>query len=216
MSELLAHQAKFIELSRQYQALNFGEFELKSGRISPYFFNAGKFDSGGALSTLGACYADTIVEAGLEYDFIFGPAYKGIPLAAVTAAALYERHQIDVPYCFNRKEAKSHGEGGTWVGAQPKGRGLIVDDVITAGTAIREAISILQQAGAQATTVVIGLDRKERAPDSDMSAVMQLESESEVRVKSIISLDDIREYLAAGSDTQLLAKIENYQALYGV
>ena len=216
MSELLAHQAKFIELSRQYQALSFGEFELKSGRISPYFFNAGKFDSGGALSTLGACYADTIVEAGLEYDFIFGPAYKGIPLAAVTAAALYERHQIDVPYCFNRKEAKSHGEGGTLVGAQPQGRGLIVDDVITAGTAIREAISILQQAGAQATTVVIGLDRKERAPDSDISAVMRLESESEVRVKSIISLDDIREYLAAGSDAQLLAKIENYQSLYGV
>jgi orotate phosphoribosyltransferase len=216
MSELVEYQQRFIELSRQYEALSFGEFELKSGRLSPYFFNAGKFNSGGALSALGGCYADAIVASGIEFDFIFGPAYKGIPLAAVTAAALFERHGIDLPYCFNRKEAKSHGEGGMLVGAKPEGRGLIVDDVITAGTAIREAIGILDNAGAVAASVMIGLDRKERAPDSDLSAVMKLESESAIQVLSIVSLDDIREYLSADSDIELLNRIESYQAQYGV
>ncbi len=224
MSELVEYQKRFIELSRRYEALSFGEFELKSGRISPYFFNAGKFNSGGALSALGRCYADSIVAAGIEFDFIFGPAYKGIPLAAVTAAALFERHDMDVPYCFNRKEAKHHGEGGMLVGTKPRGRGLIVDDVITAGTAIREAIGILDNMGAVAATVMIGLDRKERAPDSGLSAVMQLESESAIQVQSIVNLDDIREYLSAELDQQserqsdqgLLTKIENYQDQYGV
>lgn len=216
MSELQQYQHRFIELAQQYEALSFGEFELKSGRLSPYFFNAGKFNSGGALSLLGASYADAIVARGIEFDFIYGPAYKGIPLAAVTASALFERHKIDVPYCFNRKEAKDHGEGGIFVGAEPEGRGLIVDDVITAGTAIREAIGQLEAAGAQASAVMIGLDRKERAPSSDLSAVMQLEAESSIRVESIVSLDHIRQYLSAGSDADLLAKIEAYQEEYGV
>lgn len=216
MSELLEYQRLFLELSQHCEALSFGEFELKSGRISPYFFNAGKFNSGGALSQLGASYADAIVARGIEFDFIFGPAYKGIPLAAVIAAALYERHNLDVPYCFNRKEAKDHGEGGIFVGATPQGRGLIVDDVITAGTAIREAICQLEGAGAKVAAVMIGLDRKERAPNSELSAVMQLEAESSIRVESIVSLDDIRQYLSAGSDLGLLGKIENYQKEYGV
>lgn len=216
MSELQQYQRLFIELSRQYGALSFGEFELKSGRISPYFFNAGKFNSGEALSRLAASYADAIVARAIEFDFIFGPAYKGIPLAAVTAAALYERHNIDVPYCFNRKEAKDHGERGSFVGASPQGRALIVDDVITAGTAIREAIGQLESAGAEAAAVIIGLDRKERATNSDLSAVMQLEADSLIRVESIVSLDDIRQYLSAGSDLELLARIEKYQKEYGV
>ncbi len=216
MSSLQDYQREFIELSQKYQALSFGEFELKSGRISPYFFNAGKFNSGGALSQLGASYADAIVARGIEFDFLFGPAYKGIPLAAVTAAALFERHGLDVPYCFNRKEAKDHGEGGVFVGAAPAGRGLIVDDVITAGTAIREAIGLLEGAGAQAAAVMIGLDRKERAANSDLSAVMQLQAESSIRVESIVCLDDIRQYLSAGSDLNLLDKIEKYQETYGV
>lgn len=216
MSQLQEYQRLFIELSQKCEALNFGEFELKSGRISPYFFNAGKFNSGGALSQLGASYADAIVARGIEFDFIFGPAYKGIPLAAVIAAALYERHNLDVPYCFNRKEVKDHGEGGMFVGATPQGRGLIVDDVITAGTAIREAIGQLETAGASAAAVMIGLDRKERAPNSDLSAVMQLEAESSIRVESIVSLDDIRQYLSTGSDLDLIGKIESYQKEYGV
>ena len=221
MTELAIYQTEFIELSRRYNALSFGEFELKSGRLSPYFFNAGKFNSGGALSALGACYADAIVATDVQFDFIFGPAYKGIPLAAVTAAALNDRHGLDLPYCFNRKEAKDHGEGGTLVGAKPEGRGLIVDDVITAGTAIREAIGILQKAEATASMVMIGLDRKERAPGSERSAVMQLESESGIQVKSIVSLDNIRNYLAtessaATTDKDLLVRIEAYQSRYGV
>ena len=216
MNEFEQYQHRFIELAQKYDALSFGEFELKSGRISPYFFNAGKFSSGGALSLLGASYADAIVAREIEFDFIFGPAYKGIPLAAVTASALYDRHGMDVPYCFNRKEAKDHGEGGIFVGAKPEGRGLIVDDVITAGTAIREAIGQLEAAGAKAAAVIIGLDRKERAPNSDLSAVMQLEAESSLRVESIVSLDHIRQYLSAGSDDNLLAKIEAYQEEYGV
>lgn len=216
MSQLKEYQLRFIELARQQQALSFGEFELKSGRISPYFFNAGKFDSGAALSILGASYADAIVAYGIEFDFVFGPAYKGIPLAAVTAAALYERHKIDVPYCFNRKEVKDHGEGGIFVGAAPQGRGLIVDDVITAGTAIREAVNQLEAEGAVASAVLIGLDRKERAPNSELSAVMQLHAESSIRVESIVSLDHIRQYLSAGSDSELLARIEQYQKEYGV
>lgn len=216
MSELQEYQRRFIELSREYEALSFGEFELKSGRISPYFFNAGRFNSGGALSQLGASYADAIVASKIEFDFIFGPAYKGIPLAAVTAAALFERHNINVPYCFNRKEAKDHGEGGIFVGATPSGRGLIVDDVITAGTAIREAIAQLNGAGASTAAVLIGLDRKERGTSSDLSAVMQLESEFAIRVASIVSLDEIRQYLSQSSDSDLISRIENYQQKYGV
>ena len=216
MTSLAAWQSDFLELAQEYQALAFGRFELKSGRVSPYFFNAGKFNSGAALNRLGACYADAIVARDIPFDFLFGPAYKGIPLVAVTAAALSQRHGRDVPWCFNRKEAKDHGEGGMFVGAAPQGRALILDDVITAGTAIRQAIDMLQAAGAMVSAVLIGLDRCERAPDSRTSAVLDLANQYQIAIESIVSLDDIRQYLAAGPDQDLLDKIVAYQQLYGV
>lgn len=216
MTSLAAWQSDFLELAQEYQALAFGRFELKSGRVSPYFFNAGKFNSGAALNRLGACYADAIVARDIPFDFLFGPAYKGIPLVAVTAAALSQRHGRDVPWCFNRKEAKDHGEGGMFVGAAPQGRALILDDVITAGTAIRQAIDMLQAAGAMVSAVLIGLDRCERAPDSHTSAVLDLANQYQIAIESIVSLDDIRQYLAAGPDQDLLDKIVAYQQLYGV
>ncbi len=216
MSELQAWKTDFIELAQSSQALCFGEFELKSGRLSPYFFNFGKFDSGLALNTLGKCYADAIVDSGLQYDFLFGPAYKGIPLVAVTAAALHQHHGLDVPWCFNRKEAKDHGEGGNFVGCVPQGKALVLDDLITAGTAIRGAISLLRDAGAGVAGVLIGLDRQERAPDSQLSAVMQLQQAENIPVRAIISLADIRTYLASAADSALLEAIDQYRQRYGV
>lgn len=216
MSELPAWKADFIDLATSSQALCFGEFRLKSGRVSPYFFNFGRFDSGQALNTLGKCYADAIVNSGVQYDFLFGPAYKGIPLVAVTAAALYQHHGQDVPWCFNRKEAKDHGEGGSFVGCTPSGKALILDDLITAGTAIREAMAMLRQAGAEVSAVIIGLDRQEKAPDSGLSAVLQLQQSEAVRVETIVTLDDIRTHLATRADTKLLAAIDEYRQRYGV
>jgi orotate phosphoribosyltransferase len=209
-------QKGFIDLAVAHGALSFGEFKLKSGRLSPYFFNAGRFSTGAALAGLGACYADAIVSYGLEFDFLFGPAYKGIPLVAVTAAALAREHGRDVPCCFNRKEAKDHGEGGVFVGAQPKGRGLLVDDVITAGTAIRESIGLIEASGASLGAVLIGLDRQERGTASSLSAVQQVRAEAGIRVESIVTLDHIRHYLADANDTDLLRRIEQYQAEYGI
>src|SRR6185312_14997467 len=159
---MLDHQREFLDLALARNVLRFGEFTLKSGRISPYFFNAGLFDSGAALATLGRAYADAAVHAGLRFDMLFGPAYKGIVLAAVTATALAERHGRDVPFAYNRKEAKDHGEGGTLVGAPLRGRVLIVDDVITAGTAIRESLELIRASGATPAGVLIALDREER------------------------------------------------------
>jgi orotate phosphoribosyltransferase len=210
------YQRDFLDLAIAQDALRFGEFTLKSGRVSPYFFNAGKFCSGAALSMLGRCYAAAIVESGVEFDVLFGPAYKGIPLAAATAVALADQHGIDTPYCFNRKEAKAHGEGGTLVGAPLTGRVLIIDDVITAGTAIREVMSLLSQQGATAAGVIIGLDRRERGT-SGLSATQQVENDYSVRVNSIIAIDDVIAYLAEGKDNgDMLAKVREYREAYGV
>ena len=188
------YKVEFIDNAISSGALKFGQFELKSGRTSPHFFNAGEFYKGSALAALGKCYAAAIVESGVEFDVLFGPAYKGITLAAATAIALSEDHGIDVPYCFNRKEAKAHGEGGTLVGAPLEGKVLIIDDVITAGTAIREVMAIVKQVGAQAAGVVVGLDRKERGK-SDKSAIQEVEQEFNIPVASIINIDDIFEGL---------------------
>lgn len=214
--ELKSWKTDFIELAQASDALCYGRFELKSGRISPYFFNFGKFDSGRALHQLGQCYADAIVESGIQFDFLFGPAYKGIPLVSVTAAALYQRHALDVPWCFNRKEAKDHGEGGQFVGATPGGRALILDDLITAGTAIRQAMQLLRDAGAEVAGVMVGMDRQEKSPGSDQSAVMALQHAENIPVRAIVTLADIRSYLALDADPALIEAIDQYRAQYGV
>ena len=170
-----SYQREFMELAIRRGALKFGDFALKSGRNSPYFFNAGMFSTGSDLAVLGRCYAAAIVASGIEFDMLFGPAYKGIPLAASIAVALYEQHGVDKPYCFNRKEAKSHGEGGSLVGAPLEGSVLVVDDVITAGTAIREVLAIIDQSPATVVGTVVGLDRKEKGANSDFSAVQDVE-----------------------------------------
>ena len=209
------YKKQFIENSLSSGALKFGEFTLKSGRVSPHFFNAGEFYTGKALAELGRCYAAAIVDSGIQFDVLFGPAYKGITLASATAVALSDQYGIDVPYCFNRKEAKSHGEGGTLVGAPLRGKVLIIDDVITAGTAIREVMAIVEDAGAQAAGVVIGLDRKERGKGSE-SAIQEVERQFDMSVVSIIDIDDILTYLSATTDaTDLIAAIGNYRDTYG-
>lgn len=210
------YKVEFIDNAINSGALKFGQFELKSGRTSPHFFNAGEFYTGSALAALGRCYASSIVESGIEFDVLFGPAYKGITLAAATSVALAEHHGIDVPYCFNRKEAKVHGEGGTLVGAPLEGKVLIIDDVITAGTAIREVMSIVEQVGAKAAGVVIGLDRKERGK-TEKSAIQEVEQEFKIPVASIIDIDDILQYLKAKSEhNDLVAEIDKYRQQYGV
>lgn len=210
------YQSAFIEQAIKSEALGFGEFTLKSGRLSPYFFNAGRFCSGAALAALGQCYADAIVAAGIEFDLLFGPAYKGISLAAVTAYALADRHGRDVPYAYNRKEKKDHGEGGTLVGAPLQGRVLIIDDVITAGTAIREAIGMITGEGAEVAGVAIGLDRQERG-QGERSAIQELEQDEKLRVVSIVKLADIVEYLERQSnDENLVGRIRAYRSQYGV
>ena len=208
-------QETFIRQAISSEALCFGEFTLKSGRVSPYFFNAGRFSSGSALLALARCYADAIVDSGIEFDVLFGPAYKGIPLAAATACALAERHGRDIPFVYNRKEAKTHGEGGTLVGAELKGRVLIIDDVITAGTAIREAIAMIEGAGASVAAVAIGLDRQERG-QGERSAIQELEQERGLSVVSIVGLADIVEFLHAERDENLVGRINAYREQYGV
>ena len=210
------YKTQFIDNALDSGALKFGQFRLKSGRLSPHFFNAGEFYQGKALAALGQCYAAAIVESGIEFDVLFGPAYKGITLAAATSIALAEQHGLDVPYCFNRKEAKSHGEGGTIVGAPLEGKVLIIDDVITAGTAIREVMAMVDQAGAQAAGVVIGVDRKERG-NTELSAIQEVEKQFSVPVVSIIDIDDILDYLNAKPNMQLLVEqIKEYRQEYGV
>ena len=210
------YKVEFIDNAINSGALKFGQFELKSGRTSPHFFNAGEFYTGNALAALGRCYASSIVDSGIEFDVLFGPAYKGITLAAATSVALAEHHGIDVPYCFNRKEAKAHGEGGTLVGAPLKGEVLIIDDVITAGTAIREVMSIVEQVGAQAAGVVIGLDRKERGT-SDKSAIQEVQDQFNIPVASIIDIDDILQYLKTKPEkSKVVADIDKYRQQYGV
>ncbi|MGB1243803.1 MAG: orotate phosphoribosyltransferase [Porticoccaceae bacterium] len=210
------YKIQFIDNALNSGALKFGQFRLKSGRLSPHFFNAGEFYRGKALAALGQCYAAAIVESGIEFDVLFGPAYKGITLAAATSIALAEQHDMDVPYCFNRKEAKSHGEGGTIVGAPLEGKVLIIDDVITAGTAIREVMSMVEQAGAKAAGVVIGVDRKERG-NGQSSAIQEVEQQFDMPVVSIIDIDDILTYLEAKPDMQqLVEQIKEYRKEYGV
>lgn len=210
------YKTEFIATAINFGALKFGQFTLKSGRVSPHFFNAGEFYSGTALAALGRCYANAIVESGIDFDVLFGPAYKGITLAAATSVALSEHHGIDVPYCFNRKEAKDHGEGGSLVGAPLQGKVLIIDDVITAGTAIREVMSILQSHDAQAAGVVIGLDRKERG-NGDQSAIQEVEGEFKIPVVSIIDIEDITQFLRAEAYSEdLVGQIERYRQEYGV
>ena len=210
------YKTQFIDNALDSGALKFGEFRLKSGRLSPHFFNAGEFYQGKALAALGKCYAAAIVDSGVEFDVLFGPAYKGITLAAATSIALAEHHDLDVPYCFNRKEAKSHGEGGTMVGAPLEGRVLIIDDVITAGTAIREVMAMVNEAGAKAAGVVIGVDRKERG-NGKSSAIQEVEEQFKIPVVSIIDIDDILTYLEAKPDmASLVEEIKEYRDEYGV
>jgi orotate phosphoribosyltransferase len=209
-----AYQSRFVDYCLQRGALKFGEFKLKSGRVSPYFFNAGVFNRGADLAALAAFYADAIEHSGIDFDLLFGPAYKGIPLAAITASALFQMHQHDIPYAFNRKEAKDHGEGGSIVGAEISGRVMIIDDVITAGTAIREAIDLIEAQGGQVTAVTIALDRQEKGL-GQMSAIQELEQQG-LSVVSIIKLEHILEYLHNSGDNSWQESIEAYRSRYGI
>jgi len=212
------YQKAFIDYVIEHDILRFGSFTLKSGRTSPYFFNAGLFNTGEALSFLGKCYADAIVSSNVDFDLMFGPAYKGIPLVSVSVAALAQHHGINKPYCFNRKEAKDHGEGGLIVGAPLKGRVLIVDDVITAGTAVREVMALFEKVGATPAGILVALDRQERGTGA-MSAIQEIEQQYGIPVISIISLDQIINYLAKQDSPELrqqLASVEAYRDEYGV
>jgi len=213
-----AYQTEFIELARKHDVLKFGEFTLKSGRVSPYFFNAGGFDDGESLGALAQCYADAIVDSGVEFDMLFGPAYKGIPLAAATAVALAADHGRNVSYAYNRKEAKDHGEGGVVVGAPLAGRVLIIDDVISAGTSARESIELIQAAGAKTAGVAIALDRQERG-EGARSATQELSQVHGIPCVAIATLDDLIRFLRDGDKMQKqkfdLDAVEQYRAQYG-
>jgi orotate phosphoribosyltransferase len=211
-----AYKQEILDLSLELGVLRFGEFTLKSGRVSPYFFNAGLFSSGYAAAKLGRYYASAIAESEIEFDMLFGPAYKGIPLVTISASALAEHHDIDVPYAFNRKEAKSHGEGGSIVGAPLAGRVLIVDDVITAGTAMKEAAKIVSSAGAEVAGLVISLDRQEIGKDS-RSAVQELEQTLKIPVISIVKLEDLVDMLEESTEyTEFLEPVLAYREKYGI
>ncbi|OOZ37410.1 orotate phosphoribosyltransferase [Solemya velesiana gill symbiont] len=210
------YQREFLDFALDVGVLRFGEFTLKSGRVSPYFFNAGLFNTGASLARLGRFYAQAIVDSGIEFDVLYGPAYKGIPLAAVTAAALYDQHNIDVPYAFNRKEAKTHGEGGNIVGHPLEERILIIDDVITAGTAIRESMDIIEAQSASPAGVVIALDRQERGK-GERSAIQEVEMDYGIPVAAIARLENLVSYLEIKSDAgDALQKIQDYRKGYGV
>jgi orotate phosphoribosyltransferase len=211
-----AYKKEFIDLALELGVLRFGEFRLKSGRISPYFFNAGLFNTGYAAARVGRYYAAAIAESDIKFNMLFGPAYKGIPLAALAAASLAEQQGIDVPYAFNRKEAKAHGEGGNIVGAPLAGRVLIVDDVITAGTAVREAYQIISATGAQVAGLVISLDRQERGQGA-LSAVQELKQSLDIPVLSIIRLNDLIDTLEESAEyEQYLEPVLAYRKKYGV
>jgi len=209
------YQQEFIALAIEHQALCFGEFTLKSGRVSPYFFNAGQFFTGKALAELGRFYAAALMAADVEFDLIFGPAYKGIPLASLTAAALAAQYDRDYRFCYNRKEAKDHGEGGTLVGAPLTGKVLAVDDVITAGTAIGEVADIIAAHGAQFAGVLIGLDRQEKGKN-EQSAIQEVEQRYGIPVISIIRLEHIIDYLRAQGETDKVEHMLQYRKVYGI
>ena len=210
------YKREFIELALELGVLRFGEFTLKSGRVSPYFFNAGLFNTGYAAAKLGRFYAEAIAQSDVRFDMLFGPAYKGIPLVTLAAASLAEQHDIDVPYSFNRKEAKVHGEGGSIVGAPLSGDVLIVDDVITAGTAVREAYQIISAAGARITGLIISLDRQERG-QGPYSAVQELKQSLDIPVVSIVQLDDLIDILEESSEyEEYLEPVLSYRRQYGV
>ena len=212
----LAYQREFIELCMRLGVLKFGVFKLKSGRESPYFFNAGLFSSGAAIAAVGNAYADAVVASDISFDMLFGPAYKGIPLVTATTAALAEHHGIDLPFAFNRKESKDHGEGGLIVGSPLKGRVLIVDDVITAGTAIRDSIEIIRAAGAHPAGVLLALDRQERGTVSPLSAVQEVREQFGMPVIAVIGLSDLMQHMRSlGRDADLIA-METYRDRYGV
>ncbi|MCE9664948.1 orotate phosphoribosyltransferase [Halomonas sp. M5N1S17] len=220
-ASMQAYQRNFIEFAIEQGVLKFGEFTLKSGRVSPYFFNAGLFRSGRALARLGRFYASAIEASQLPVDVLFGPAYKGIPLAATTAVALADHHDRDLPFAFNRKEAKAHGEGGNIVGAELAGRILIIDDVITAGTAIREVMTLIEAAGAEAVGVVIALDRQERGADEGkgQSAIQEVEARYGMPVISIVTLDMVLAYLEEQGGEAFSGHAEairDYRARYGI
>ncbi|MEX1200710.1 MAG: orotate phosphoribosyltransferase [Methylophaga sp.] len=210
------YQHDFIEFALQTSVLRFGSFTLKSGRQSPYFFNSGLFNSGASLAQLGRFYAQRIVDSSLAFDVLFGPAYKGIPLASTTAIALADQHQIDMPYAFNRKEAKDHGEGGQLVGAPLTGKVLIIDDVISAGTSVGESVAMIRAAGAEPAGVVIALDRQERGK-TEKSAIAQVEADYGIPVISIICLADLLQYLDGQTELQRHRDaVAAYRAEYGV
>ena len=210
------YKQQFFELAMAQGNLKFGEFTLKSGRISPYFFNAGGFDDGRSLEILSACYAQAVLDSGLKFDMLFGPAYKGIPLAAGIAIMLNTSHRQNIPFAYNRKEAKDHGEGGSLVGADLKGNVLITDDVISAGTSVRESIEWIQQAGANPCGVAIALDRQERG-NGDKSAAQEVTAEFGIPVISIAGLDDLIEFLESQSVTVIdIEAIRRYRNTYGV
>ncbi len=209
-------QIDFIEFALSRQVLKFGRFTLKSGRTSPYFFNAGLFNTGGDLARLGRFYAAALEDAGVEFDLLFGPAYKGIPIATTTAVALFDQYGKDVPYCFNRKEAKTHGEGGNLVGSPLQGKVMLVDDVITAGTAIRESMQLIQAQGASLSGVLIALDRQEKG-QGELSAIQEVERDFGTQVVSIICLNDLINYLQGKPElAQYLDAVSAYRAQYGV
>ncbi|MCG7930873.1 MAG: orotate phosphoribosyltransferase [Candidatus Thiodiazotropha lotti] len=210
------YQREFLDFALDVEVLRFGEFTLKSGRVSPYFFNAGLFNTGASLARLGRYYAQAIVDSGIEFDVLYGPAYKGIPLAAVTAAALYDQHGLDLPYAFNRKEAKDHGEGGVIVGHPLEGRIMIIDDVISAGTSVRESVEIIKQEQATPAGVVIALDRQERG-QGERSAIQEVEADYGLPVSAIVRLKQLIEYLQQKEDSATdLERIQAYRQTYGV
>ncbi len=210
------YQQEFLNFAIDNNVLRFGEFTLKSGRLSPYFFNFGLFQTGSALARLGDYYAQAIVDSGIKFDMLFGPAYKGIPLVSIIAATLYEKHGIDYAYAYNRKESKDHGEGGNIVGAHLEGRVLIVDDVISAGTACREAAQIVEENDAILAGITISLDRQERG-QSTQSAVQEVEKSYNIKVINIIGLEDVIEHIKTCiDDKSLIEKIDAYRKRYGV
>ena len=209
------YQNDFVDFMLEIGALKFGEFTLKSGRVSPYFFNVGQFNQGNHLSQLGQFYAQAIEASGIKFDVLFGPAYKGIPLVAATAIALNESFNRRVPYSFNRKEAKDHGEGGSIVGHPLEGDILIIDDVITAGTAIKEAKDIINANGAKTKGVVVALDRQEKG-NGELSAIQEVEQNFGIAVVSIINLSHIVDYLKANDDKNIISRIESYRSQYGI